>query len=178
MTATDREEMFRRERGKALVRALHLGELQAAGAKRALALDAAEDQLDHIAKLLPDALQGGLTMTEISRVTGISRPTLYELKARYGDSVGDLRLAILQSLALKAGTTDEMAARLKRKSSEVGELIGGFVQEEWVGFDPIESEDGTELQYYLTLEGLKMLEHWQFEYEQPGEGSESEEASS
>jgi DNA-binding MarR family transcriptional regulator len=175
MTTTDREDMFRRERGKALVRALHLGELQAAGAKRALALDEAEEQLDRIARLLPDALHGGLTMTEISRVTGISRPTLYELKARYGDSVGDLRLAVLQSIALKASTSGEIADRLKRDHSDVGSAIGEYQRNELVDFEPVELEDGEDLEYSLTLKGLETLEHWQFEDEQSSEADGSTE---
>ena len=83
-----REDTLRHEKGKALVRALHLSELVATSKAREVALHEAEAQFDRIARLLPDALKGGISMTEIARVTGISRPTLYELRARYGGSVG------------------------------------------------------------------------------------------
>ena len=74
---------------EALVRGLHLSELQAAGAARAVALHQAELELDRVARLLPDALQAGISLAEIARVAGVSRPTLYELRARYGGSVRD-----------------------------------------------------------------------------------------
>ena len=77
------------------------------GAARELALLQAEQQLDRLARLLPNALAGGLSLAEISRVTGVSRPTLYELKARYDDSDADLRLAVLQAVARNPGRSTE-----------------------------------------------------------------------
>jgi hypothetical protein len=56
MAAIDREARLKREKGKATVRALHLSELEAAGAARARALAEADKQLDRVARLLPDAL--------------------------------------------------------------------------------------------------------------------------
>src|SRR5687768_12447410 len=87
------------ERGRAAVRALHLDNLEKAGADRAAALRLVDEHLDRIAQMLPLALQAGISLSEISRVTGVSRPTLYELRGRYADSPGDLELAVLQSVA-------------------------------------------------------------------------------
>jgi hypothetical protein len=110
MTAPDRETRLKREKGKATVRALHLSELEAAGAARARAIAEADKQLDRVARLLPDALSGGLSLSEIGRVARVSRQTLYELRARYSDSDGDLRLAVLQSVAwMQPTTADEVA---------------------------------------------------------------------
>jgi DNA-binding MarR family transcriptional regulator len=173
MSPTDREEALRRERSKALVRALHIGELQAAGARRALALDEAEEQLDRIARLLPDALRGGLTITEIGRVTGISRPTLYELKARYGDEVGDLRFGVLQAVIMGTGLDDDIAERLKRKSSEVSDVLRELRHEGLVDIEPYETADGIESEYHMTPKGMDALEDWQFEYDRPDDGGES-----
>lgn len=173
--ATNREDSLRREKGRALVRALHLSELGAAGSARALALHQADEQLDRIARLLPDALQAGMTMAEIARTTGISRPTLYELRARYGGPVGDLRLAILQTVVTRtAGTKAELAERLCREPAEIERIVVEFVEEgvldtemERVGED--EYQEGL----HLTASGLHTLEAWIFDADggwEDGEG--------
>jgi DNA invertase Pin-like site-specific DNA recombinase len=55
-------------------------ELKRLGETRRQALTTAEQALDDIAKLLPAALEAGLTTTEIAKLTGVSRPTIYTLK--------------------------------------------------------------------------------------------------
>jgi DNA-binding phage protein len=163
--STSREDSLRHEKGKALVRALHLSELGAAGSARALALHQVDEQLDRVARLLPDALQAGISMSEIARTTGISRPTLYELRARYGGSVGDLRLAILQSVITStAVTTAGLAERLAREPSEIKVLVGGFLDEGVLDtqVDRV-GEDEYEECLYLTANGLQTLEAWIFE---------------
>jgi len=75
------------------------------GAQRAAALKAAEAQLERVARLLPNALGAGLSLTEISRLTDVSRPTLYQLRARQTAAEGNVRLAILQTVA-NHGWTD------------------------------------------------------------------------
>ena len=163
--ATSREDSLKREKGKALVRALHLSELGAAGSARALALHQADQQLDRVARLLPDALEAGISMSEIARTTDISRPTLYELRARYGGPVGDLRLAILQAVVTSTEVTEAgLAERLSREPSEIGALVGEFVEQ---GFLAMEIDRVGEDEYaeclYLTPSGLQMLEAWIFE---------------
>lgn len=162
-----REDTLRHEKGKALVRALHLSELVAASKAREVALHEAEAQFDRIAHLLPDALKGGISMTEIARVTGISRPTLYELRARYGGSVGDLRLAVLQAvIADNAATTASVAERLGRPTGDIELVVGDFVDRKWLDWDVEEIGDKEyEQQLRVTLAGLETLEHWQFEEE-------------
>jgi hypothetical protein len=160
-----REDTLRHEKGKALVRALHLSELVAASKARELALHEAENQFDRVARLLPDALNGGVSMTEIARVTGISRPTLYELRARYGGSVGDLRLAILQAIiANHAVTVTALSERLGRPSTDIGEVVEEFLKGELL-HDEIEEIGPGEGQqrFYVTSKGLSILEHWEFE---------------
>jgi DNA invertase Pin-like site-specific DNA recombinase len=46
----------------------------------------AEDQavLERIEEVLPGALGSGLSLSEVARLTGVSRPTLYGLKRRAG----------------------------------------------------------------------------------------------
>src|SRR4051794_35533732 len=101
-----RHTAYRREKGRAVVRALHVEQLEEAGTERHAALQAAEAHLDRIARLLPAALAAGLTLTEIARIAGVSRPTLYELRARYSDQPVDLSLGVLQALATNAALTE------------------------------------------------------------------------
>lgn len=150
------------EKGRALVRGLHLSELQASGAARAMALHEADVQLDRIARLLPDALQAGLSLAEIARVAGVSRPTLYELRARYGGSVGDMRLAVLQTLANRGPLLD----------SELAEYVGGDAAARSEAISRylgtcIEIDPGPDNHAILSItgEGLELLDAWVFQIE-------------
>src|SRR5436305_1392351 len=123
----DRAARLRQEKGKAVVRGLHSSELEGAGAARSAALREADAQLDRIARLLPDALQSGLTLAEVARLTGVSRPTLYELRGRYG-SIGDVRLAILQVLASRPRVaTRDLATIVGREWRELRPVVDQFV---------------------------------------------------
>lgn len=166
MSSEERRKAIEAEKGKALVRALHQSELEAAGARRAVALHAAETELDRIARRMPEALQAGLSMSDIARLTGLSRPTLYGLRARYG-SVGDLKLAVLQALAFGPSTEREIAEDLGRPVQEVGLLVSDFFQRDWIDVDGRrEYEDGTdEVEFGITAAGIETLENWTFEDE-------------
>lgn len=171
MAATDRRARLNREKGRALVRAVHLNALEAAGAARAEALAEADRQLDRVARLLPDALLGGLTLSEIARVAGVSRQTLYELRARYSDSDGDLRLAVLQSVAwMQPVTTDELAEHLGRDRGDIARTLKRLMSENFIDNEPRPTEDGAVAEYQLTPNGSHTLEHWVFlEEREPGE---------
>ena len=159
MVPASSDDHGRIEKGRALVRSLHLSELQAAGAARAVALHEADVQLDRVARLLPDVLAGGLSLTEISRVTGVSRPTLYELRGRYSDSPQDLRLAVLQAIASRGTLTPAGLYELLGGRSAERERIVGDLQDQ----DIIEFEIDDEPYYVLTHGGFALLEHWTFE---------------
>jgi transposase-like protein len=169
--STSREESLRYEKGKALVRALHLSEFAAAGAARGLALHQIDEQLERVARLLPDALQAGISMSEIARTTGISRPTLYELRARYGGTVGDLRLAVLQVIATSDGSTvDALVERLGRPASEIEAVVAEYEQKELLASEPVRvSEEDHEMQLFMTPHGIRMLEAWIFEADEERE---------
>ena len=161
----DRPTEAAQEKRRGVVRALHTAELEQAGRFRAAALDEADRQLDRIARLLPDALGGGLNLTEIARITGVSRPTLYELRARYGDSASDLHLAVLQSLATR-GTQEvaELTQRIGRPPSEIRRVVDSFVKQGFVEEDvEVNLPDEPRLLMWLTSKGETLLEHWEFE---------------
>ena len=151
-----------REKSRATVRALHLRELEAAGAARAAALKAADEYLDRIARLLPDALNAGLSLTEISRVAGTSRPTLYELRGRYGEEASDLQLAVLQAIALRGPISlGDLKANLRRPANEITPLVQSFVDQGLVDMDVDENQ--REVFYSLLDKGDHVLDAW---YEQ------------
>jgi DNA-binding phage protein len=158
-----RERMFQvqREQGKALVRSMHLAEIQAAGAARAAALHEAEAQLDRIAKALPAAIDAGISMAELARGAGVSRQTLYELRGRYGSSA-DLELAVLQVLATKGPlTVDGVAEAVGRSAREVQRITDGLLgggDAEWV--EAYSDELGDHPALHLTADGRWTLEGW------------------
>lgn len=163
--ARERDQAITREKGKAVVRGLHLSELGAAGEARAQALKAAEDQLDRIARLMPDALAAGLSMVDIARVTNVSRTTLYEVRARYGGSASDLRLAVLQAVALgHAENVTELADRLGRPEKEVSWVVDGLVDANLFFREPEQvGPDEWEERLHVTGAGVTALEDWTFE---------------
>jgi cell division protein ZapA (FtsZ GTPase activity inhibitor) len=170
MEKTDRIAKLAREKGKVLARTLHLRELQAAGAARALALHEADEQLERIAQRLPDALSAGLSVTEISRSSGVSRQTVYELKARQG-TIGDVRLAVLQAVMLHSPiTTQQIAKRLKRPTDEVSRVASELFDKEWIDVESlgyVDEDGGREPAWCCTFDGYQTLEQWTFD---EGEG--------
>jgi len=149
-----------REKGKALVRAMHLSEIQAAGAARAAALHKADAQLDRVARALPAALAAGLSVAEISRSAGVSRQTVYELKARY-DMVGSTELAALQFLATRAPITLEgLVLGLDRPEGEVGQVVEQLLQGDLVQATVAPEEFGGDTYLGLTRAGMERLEQW------------------
>lgn len=175
MTAKERVDRLRKEKARALVRELHESELKAAGAARAVALHEADQQLDRIARLLPDALDGGLSLAEVARITNVSRPTLYELRARYGGTAGDLRFAVLQILATRGPVWEhEVIERLAGRDGVAG-VLADFVRE---GLADVEvgmwDEHGRDTGpgFELTAKGFETLENWTFVLYEEGEEGE------
>ena len=174
MEESNRAERMRRDRGRALVRTLHLSELEAAGAARRLALHQADEQLDRIARLLPDALKGGLTLSDVARASGVSRPTLYELRARFTDQPGDLRFGVLQAVArMQMVSHEDVAEHLGRDAGEVFGVLRGLHEEKLVELEVRQTEEGDEDQWGLTPEGYETLEAWRFQdhEQEKGDGS-------
>jgi len=162
-----RRDLTDAEWTRALVRRVHARELEAAGDARAAALKVADRQLDRIARLLPDALQGGLALTDVSRLTGVSRPTLYELRARYSESERDLRLALVQTLATSGALSEtDLNRRLGGPRDGLSELLDSLRKQDFLEVDVEEDEDGRPFPiYFLTHHGMDLLGHWSFEEE-------------
>ena len=151
------------EKARAHVRALHLTELENAGAARATALAQAEAELQRIAARLPDALEAGISVSEIARVTGISRPTLYELRGRHSDSPRDLTLALLQLIATRGALpVPQLPAEMGRPREEYGDVLEGLIKDGLVDYEIDEGPDGPEALFVLTEQGGHLLENWEF----------------
>lgn len=152
-----------RERLNALIRTLHISELESAGQARARALAQADAELDRIAKRLPDALDGGLSLAEIARITGVSRPTLYELRGRYTNSDRDLRLALLQTIATHSVVAGTLPERLGRPAKDIASALSFLEENKLIDYEPDEEAEEPTAYYELTGDGAWVLENWSFE---------------
>lgn len=152
------------------MRTLHQSEIQAAGVARALALHQAEEQLDRIARQIPEALAAGLSVSEIARISGLSRPTVYELRGRYSTSDGDLNFAVLSAVArLQPVTRNEVRETIGREPKVVGGVLGDLEASGHVSFDVDETEDGVVQVWSLTSGGFGYLEAWDWQETDEGE---------
>jgi DNA-binding phage protein len=163
MSHDERERKLNQARGVAAIRSLHVRGLAEAGAARAAALAEADKQLDRIARLLHDALEGGVAMTEIARVTGVSRQTLYELRGRYGDTA-DLRLAVLQAaLTRYPANADDIAEYLRRPEGEIKPLLVELADEGLIELEYELHPGGSDAPYGISADGVRALEVWSME---------------
>jgi len=164
MPSNSRDLHIRREKGQALVRALHLSELQAAGAARNLALYEADRQIDRIARLLPDALASGISLAEVARLTNVSRPTLYELRGRHSDDERDLTFAVLQTVAGRGPiSTGGVAERLERPLADIKALVKHLMGEGLLDEDFNDDPDEPMVELFLTDKAFSLLEAWDFD---------------
>ena len=162
-----------REETRAQARAVFVSQLESAGRARQAALRQADDQLDRIARVLPDAATAGLSVTDVARITGVSRPTLYQLRARYGESHRHLRLAVLRAVTTTDGTLKAIVRSLGRPEKDLWPVLQDFVDGDVLDVDPYEDEDGTQPAFVLTQKGDVLMDVWHFEEADESEGGSS-----
>jgi CRP-like cAMP-binding protein len=174
MSEESRKNVERREKARGTLRALYLGEAAEIGRKRADALREAEAQLDRLARLLPNAIGAGVALSEIARIAEISRPTLYQLRARYSDDPRALRLGVLQATAAGEVTASDIAESLGRPRDEVSAVLTELEERGWVNSDPIAYRDGSggDWGWGLLPLGLDALEGWSFDVQEREEDKE------
>ena len=116
--------------------------------------------------MLPNALDAGLSLSEISRVTGVSRPTLYELRARYGGHERDLRLAVFQTIASAGRATgSDVTEHIGRPSSDISGVLEQLVDQNLLDVDFNDDAGNPAMEYRLTDSGFAALEHYRFQEE-------------
>lgn len=146
----------KKRRGKAVLQTLHARELEEAGAARQAALDEAEVQLDRIGELLPGALSAGLSISEIARLTGVSRPTLYELQRRSGGA-RDLDLEVLAAVSAAGPQSEsELSESLDVPEAGVRPITKRLISKGWL--ERLEGARGT--LFAATDDGSAAVETW------------------
>jgi DNA-binding MarR family transcriptional regulator len=104
-----------------------------------------------------------LTLTDIARISGVSRPTLYELRARYGGSTSDLQLAVLQTVASRPGVLgSDLARHVGRPLKEVFAVVQAFADQGFIDYEPSEGRPSEPVSF-ATAEGFDLLENWSFD---------------
>jgi hypothetical protein len=145
------------EEGRANVRALYVSQLETAGRARDEALREADGHLDRIARLIPDALKAGLSLTDVARITGVSRPTLYQLRARYGESHANLRIAVLQAVQNTDGSLAALVRELDRPEAELWPVLQDFIDGDALELEPTDEEEPKPA-FLLTPKGYALIE--------------------
>jgi hypothetical protein len=165
MAEDERKTLEQRETGRGALRGLYLGEAAAIGHKRAEALREAEEQLDRLARLLPNAVDAGIALAEIARVADVSRPTLYQLRARYSDRPVDLRLGVLHAAAQGGMTTKDIAESLQRPVAEIEAVLNELQEKELMDAEPVEYLDGSGSgwMWSVRLAAFEALGEWAFD---------------
>jgi len=103
-----------------------------------------------------------LTLAEIGRIANVSRPTLYQLRGRYG-STADLRRALLDAVSERPVVAfDDLVNEIGRPRDELWAQLAGFVDTGSMEVEPIEGEE-PQPGFVLTKKGAALLEHLQFE---------------
>lgn len=165
-----REAIQLRERARAAARSVFLGELADLGRQRSEALQRAEDLADRIARVLPDALAAGIQLTEIGKVTGVSRPTLYTLRARYAVRPHGLHLVVIGALANGGRLASDLGDAI---GEPIDEVLAQLERDGEIESRVIDIEDGDDGEspspvtaYELTPQGVGVLENWEFDQRQ------------
>jgi DNA-binding phage protein len=123
----------RARNGRLALQALHRNELTDSGRRIQQSRDAAQRELDRIAVFLPGARHAGMTMSEISQLTGLSRPTLYELQNRSSTVELDITLAVLSALGgLGPQTAEQLSGVTKIAEQVLAQALEGLVTRELV----------------------------------------------
>lgn len=116
-----------------MLQVLHRNELSESGRRLMAGREETQRELRRIATILPAARYAGLTMAEISRLTGLSRPTLYSLEKRRGTGERDITIAILGALGgMGPQTSEQLAGVIKIAEDAVAEALAELAARELV----------------------------------------------
>jgi DNA-binding phage protein len=158
----DRIDRQRVVRSRALVRNLSRQALEEAGERLAVAQQRADHEFELIAQHIAGAIGVGLSISEIARLTGLSRPKVYELRDRYRPADGELEMRVLAQLAASGGlSTEQLADQLDESLARLREAIEALEARTHVrlALTYYDASDPTEL-YRIAPDAYPTLERW------------------
>jgi transcriptional regulator with XRE-family HTH domain len=141
--------------GAAISRDAFRSALRDIGRKRERALESAKAELERLGNLVDLALESGLRLTEISELSGVSRPTLAELRGREHARPLDLELQLLLALgSLGAATEDQLLSHVGHSGPEVAIRLQTLQKQGLVAVAGMAGYGGEMTTYYtLTTDG-------------------------
>lgn len=89
---------------------------------------------------------------------------MYELQGRYGGSLADLRLGILQTIAVRQPINNKQSQLFFDERPETTQVINDFAEQDLIEFDVDETPEDHEPVFILTQVGYEALERWDFEF--------------
>lgn len=97
-------------------------------------MEEADRQIGRLALVILNAVDAGISVSEISRMANVSRPTVYALVPRARDKPRDIQMAVLQ-LTVDGATVDQIAKNIRWPATEVESLLSEFEERGWVQRD-------------------------------------------
>lgn len=158
----DRSDRERVVRSRAIVQSLSRQALEEAGERLAVAQQRADDELELIAQHIAGAIGVGISISEIARLTGLSRPKVYELRDRYRPADSELEMRVLAQLAASGGlSSEQLADQLDVSLDRVRRAIGALEERSHVrlALTYYDASDPTAL-YRIAPDAYPTLERW------------------
>lgn len=151
-----------RNRARALLAGLSREALEVAGDRIQAAQDQLDEEIDRVAIHVAGAVNAGIPMSEIAKLTGLSRQKLYELKKRGGGDRDDLPYRALAVLA-GAGALDsgQLASNLEVDADEIEPVVRSLLTQGWVRPLITQYQGGASMTLLKLAEpGEAALEDW------------------
>jgi len=129
-----KERNRRAHNSRLTLQVLHRRELAECGRRIKAGREQTQCELKRIAAFLPGARHAGITMAEISQLTGLSRPTLYQLQSgQAADGDREVTISVLSALGgLGPQTSEQLAGVTKIAEGAVAQTLTELVARELV----------------------------------------------
>jgi transcriptional regulator with XRE-family HTH domain len=139
---------------------LHRRELAESGRRIKAGREDNQRELRRIASFLPGARHAGLTMTEISELTGMSRPTLYQLQTGKAGDDRDPTVTLLNALGgLGPQTAEQLAGVMRIAETIVARTIEDLVARQLVSIAVGYYTAGSQTAFVMLTEaGVELLQ--------------------
>lgn len=151
-----------RARHRALVKELHREALSEEGQRLQALQEQTEQGMGRLGYRVVAALQAGFSVSEVAKLSGVSRSKVYELRDLYGAQFDDLDMRALARLAAGGGmTVDGLAEQLERPVDQVSALVNQLLERQLVRVAITQYDGGNpEAWFRLTADGMRAVEDW------------------